>query len=150
MASQEQVREYLAYWFQLGKGIIIDNDQSVHRPQPVLQGDRLSPEFEDCWAQIMAHGGSNCYLESTSITLDQLLTSSWEIDECPRCDLPVAIPAIPYRIEPCPCSDLMHWPNFEVPYPHLPVNTQAHLTTLSERLQAKESPEPSNQNQEES
>ncbi|MEM9904307.1 MAG: hypothetical protein AAF921_04700 [Cyanobacteria bacterium P01_D01_bin.44] len=138
MASQEQVREYLAYWFQLGKRVILRNGEAACRPQPVLQGDQLSPEFEACWAQVMEKGGSDCYMEGTSVTLDKLLTAEWDIDECARCELPVAVPTTPYTIEPCPCNDLMHWPNFEAPYPHLPVNSKVRLTNLHSRLRTKE------------
>ncbi|NEP15604.1 MAG: hypothetical protein F6J97_01730 [Leptolyngbya sp. SIO4C1] len=140
MASQENVREYLAYWFQLGKRVIVRNGQSACRPQPVLEGNRFSREFENCWAQIMINDGRDCYLEGTSVTLDRLLTSEWDIDECPRCELPIAVPTAAYNIEPCPCSDLLHWPNFEVPHPHLPINTQQKLNALNQRLRSKESP----------
>ncbi|MEO0455683.1 MAG: hypothetical protein AAF152_03755 [Cyanobacteria bacterium P01_A01_bin.114] len=138
MASQKQVREYLAYWFQLGKHVIVQKGQVARRPDPVLQGDRFSAEFEDCWSQIMESMGRDCYVEGTSVTLDQLLTEEWEIDACPRCELPVATPAVAYNVEPCTCSDLAHWPNFEAPYPHLPVNSKDRLTSLHARLKTKE------------
>jgi hypothetical protein len=54
MASEQEVRQYLAYWFQLGKKVLIRNGQESLLPQPVIQGDRYSQAFEDCWQQILA------------------------------------------------------------------------------------------------
>ncbi|HEY9659576.1 MAG TPA: hypothetical protein V6C65_14045, partial [Allocoleopsis sp.] len=85
MASSDQVRRYLAYWFQLGKPVVIKNGETQILPQPVIQGDRYSPEFEACWQRIAAQDGRNCYLEGTAQTIEELLTPMWEIDPCARC-----------------------------------------------------------------
>jgi len=53
MASPEQVKSYLAHWFQLGKKVRTDNAKEEFFPRSVIQGDRYSPEFEQCWEQIL-------------------------------------------------------------------------------------------------
>ena len=54
MASENQVREYIAYWFQLGKKVLIRNGSEALLPQPVITGDRYSHEFEECWQKIIS------------------------------------------------------------------------------------------------
>jgi hypothetical protein len=138
MASEQQVKEYLAYWLQLGKRIIIQNGEVICGPIHVLQGHRYSPEFEKCWAKVMALEGRDCYIEGTTVTLQELLSSGWDIHACARCQIPVGSPLVFCDQNPCPCSDLMHWPNDEAPVPHLPVNNQPHFANLRNRLQRSE------------
>jgi len=40
MATKQEVRGYLAYWFQLGKKVITDNGKASFLPKSVLNGDR--------------------------------------------------------------------------------------------------------------
>lgn len=75
MASTEQVKQYLAFWFQLGKGLIGENSQEVYLPKLVIQGDRYSPEFEACWQRVTQSQGKSYYLQGTDQTLEQLLSS---------------------------------------------------------------------------
>ncbi len=135
MASQSQIKTYLAYWFQLGKKVLIPKQQRALLPQSILEGDRYSQEFEHCWQKILASQGKNCYLEGTNQTLEELFSSSWDIISCARCEMP--IPIVESGIQPieCPCSDLPEWPNLELPSPRSPVNTSEHLGKLRNRLQ---------------
>lgn len=134
MAPQTLIRNYLAYWFQLGKSVIIRNGEAVCRPAPVMRGGAYSPEFERCWADIMVTEGRNCYLEGTTETLDQLMSNAWEIVECARCQMPVPTPTVARAAHLCPCNDLNLWPNDEIPLPHLPVDNQLHLSRLKASL----------------
>ena len=134
MATTEQVRQYLAHWFQLGRKVLGKTDVAWC-PQPVIQGDRYSPEFEACWAAMLEQRGEDCYLESTEQTVAQLLSEAWAIETCSRCPLlvPVKVSGIPTGT--CPCSELSSWPNFEVPMPRLPVDSRARLNHICERVQ---------------
>ncbi|GAB4374993.1 MAG: hypothetical protein Kow00121_20140 [Elainellaceae cyanobacterium] len=134
MASLDQVRQYLAYWFQLGKRLVINNGQEKVLPQPVIQGNRYSPEFEACWQQVMQVEGRNCYLEGTLETINQLLSSEWDIESCARCDMPVPMLSLGMRDPTCPCSDLPYWPNTELPPPRSPVDSYGQLNAIRARL----------------
>ncbi|MDX2100406.1 MAG: hypothetical protein SFW36_21735 [Leptolyngbyaceae cyanobacterium bins.59] len=134
MASQHQIRQYLAYWFQLGKRVMIRNGNVALLPQPVIEGDRYSKAFEQCWEQIQATNAGDCYLEGTSQTIAQLLTPGWDILPCSRCSMPIPMPNIGLRSLDCPCSDLPQWPNTEIPAPRGPVSTQARLLEIRDRL----------------
>lgn len=138
MASQQQVKEYLAYWLQLGKRVVVCNGEKIYGSVPVLQGHTYSPIFEDCWAQILAVDGRDCYIEGTTVTVHELMSSAWDISDCSRCSIPVGNPVIFCDQHPCPCSDLMHWPNDEAPRPHLPINSKPHLNNLKDRLHQHE------------
>ena len=46
MASEQQVKRYICYWFQLGKRIIMNNGALTLLPQRVIEGERYSQEFE--------------------------------------------------------------------------------------------------------
>ncbi len=138
MASKQDVKRYLAYWFQLGKKVVVNNGAATLQPQVVLDNDRYSDEFEDCWQQIIFWGTGNCYLEGTCETVAHLLTPTWEINSCARCDMPVPMPigavAVPAL---CPCNDVPGWPNTELPLPRSPVNTIEQLKLIRDRLQQK-------------
>jgi hypothetical protein len=135
MASEQQVRQYLAYWFQLGKQVIVHGGRNSLLPRPVIQGDRYSQSFEDCWQQIVAPGGGDCYLEGTRQTIAELLSPTWEISPCSRCSMPVPLQSLglPPNSD-CPCFDLNDWPNTEVPAPRSPISSQENLLRLRDRL----------------
>lgn len=103
--SQEQVKRYLAYWFQLGKGVVFPKGQETLRPQPIFEGNRYSAEFEQCWQKILSTDTS-CYLEGTEQTIQQLLSPAWEIVGCPRCELPVPMTVAGVAAPVCTCFDL--------------------------------------------
>ncbi|MDX2241817.1 MAG: hypothetical protein NW224_14115 [Leptolyngbyaceae cyanobacterium bins.302] len=133
MASEQQIRQYLAYWFQLGKGIVIPDKQKPLLPRPVIQGNHYSSEFEAVWREIMMN--QDCYLEGTHQSIAQLLSPLWEINPCARCSMPVPFrsPGLPPALE-CPCSDLPDWPNTEIPQPREPVDNAIQLTQIRDRL----------------
>lgn len=136
MASPTQVKQYLAYWFQLGKRLMIDNGREVLLPQPIIQGDRYSSEFEACWQRVLQQNGRDCYLEGTSQTLNELLSSTWEISPCVRCQMPVPILSLGAQSSSgCPCFDLPGWPNTVLPQPRMPIDSQTQLNQICNRLQ---------------
>ena len=134
MASTNQVRTYLAYWFQLGKKLVWRNGEETLLPQPIIKGDRFSPQFEECWQKVMTIGGKDCYLEGSKETVEELLSSNWDIDGCARCKMPVAIVNSGIQSLECICSDLDNWPNDELPKPRSPLNNQVQLNRIRERL----------------
>jgi hypothetical protein len=136
MASEQQVRQYLAYWFQLGKAVVIQGGQERLLPRPVIQGNSYSSEFEATWQKIMAIAAGDCYLEGTPQTIAELLTPAWEINPCARCSMPVPLhsPGLPPVLE-CPCSDLPDWPNTDMPQPRAPIDTANQLLLIRDRLQ---------------
>lgn len=134
MASTDQVKQYLAFWFQLGKGLVIKNSREIQLPESVVRGDRYSPEFEACWRQVMQSKGENCYLEGTEQTVAQLLSSKWDVTACARCEMPVPILSVGMRSPGCPCEDMPSWPNTELPMPRIPVDSQAQLQQIRDRL----------------
>lgn len=134
MASNSQVKQYLAYWFQLGKRIIVHNGSQTMQPQTVIEGNRYSDEFEDCWRYLSSPESREVYLEGTSQTIQELLSSSWEIEACARCSIPVPVDVRGLSIPSCPCADLPSWPNLDLPLPRLPVETQDYLRNLCHRL----------------
>lgn len=137
MASTTRVKEYLAHWFQLGKKLVWRNGEAKLLPQPVIQGDRFSPQFEDCWRKVMSVGGKDCYLEGSNETIEDLLSESWDIDDCSRCSMPVALVNSGIQSLDCLCSDLDNWPNDELPSPRSPVNNRSQLNKIKERLKVK-------------
>ncbi|MUL34931.1 hypothetical protein [Gloeocapsopsis dulcis] len=134
MASEQEVKQYLAYWFQLGKRVVVNNGQQVIKPKLVIQSDRYSQEFESCWQQLKASNLSESYLEGTEQSIAELLTPAWEMNSCARCAMPVPIPSVGVPSLSCPCNDLPTWPNTEVPAPRSPVNSQAQLADIRDRL----------------
>jgi len=135
MASEHQVRQYIAYWFQLGKKVLIHNGKEALLPQPVIQGDRYSEEFESCWQKIISPASGDCHLEGTQETIAQLLAPGWDVSPCGRCQMPVPIKTVGMPPELCPCNDLPNWPNTEVPQPRSPVSSQSRLIEIRDRLQ---------------
>jgi hypothetical protein len=134
MATSDQVRQYLAYWFQLGKKVVIQNTDERVLPEPVIQGDRYSDAFEACWQQITAPDVGDCYLDGTSQTIQELLTPVWEVSPCVRCDMPVPVFSLGLPTLSCPCIDLPLWPNTEIPSPRSPVNDVSQMVQIRDRL----------------
>jgi hypothetical protein len=134
MASSPEVKKYLAYWLQLGKKIIIPSRNLSLCPSNILQFDRYTVEFEECWALISDEKIGDCYLEGTIQTIQELLSPQWEINNCARCAMPV--PMIQLGIQPqgCVCSDVEGWPNEELPKPREPMNSQQRLQSIRQSL----------------
>jgi hypothetical protein len=134
MASEHQVKQYLAYWFQLGKRVLVRGGQTGLLPQPVIRGDRYSPEFEDCWRKLRSADAGDCYLEGTSQTIAELLSPAWELNPCSRCSMPVPVKSLGIANLECPCVDVPNWPNTEIPQPRAPINSQTSLGEIRDRL----------------
>ena len=134
MASEADVKRYLAYWFQLGKKVWIKNGEESLRPQSVIRGNGYSQEFEGCWQTIISSDSGDCYLEGTSESIAELLTPAWDVTPCGRCSMPVPIRHVGMPALTCPCNDLPGWPNTEVPQPRSPVDTQGRLFAIRDRL----------------
>ncbi|MBO9999608.1 MAG: hypothetical protein J7641_11485 [Cyanobacteria bacterium SID2] len=134
MASETQVKDYLAHWFQLGKKIVIGNMGESRLPEPIFEGNRYSQAFEDCWQLCLSPESGDCYLEGTLKTVADLLASNWEIVACARCQMPVPMPLQGLSCLECPCHDLPSWPNEDLPKPRLPINTQVSLREICSRL----------------
>jgi hypothetical protein len=134
MASNNEVRKYIAYWFQLGKKVLIRNGSAALLPKSVIAGDRYSNEFENCWQKIISPDSADCYLQGTNETIAELLTPAWEISPCARCAMPVVFSQNAMPPESCPCHDLPNWPNPEMPQPRSPVSTKSQLSGIRDRL----------------
>ncbi|MBD2771517.1 hypothetical protein [Iningainema tapete] len=134
MASKQDVKRYLAYWFQLGKKVVINNGAATLLPRKVIEGDRYSEEFEECWQKIISKESGECHLEGTRETIAELLTPDWDMLPCARCSMPVPIRSVGMPPELCPCNNLVGWPNTELPAPRSPVNTQEQLMAIRDRL----------------
>ncbi|HBE21080.1 MAG TPA: hypothetical protein DDW51_26645, partial [Cyanobacteria bacterium UBA11367] len=91
MASAQEVKRYLAYWFQLGKKVVVRNGQTTLLPENVVVGNGYSDEFEQIWQYILSCDSGDCYLEGTCQTIADLLTSKWDIEACARCQMPVPL-----------------------------------------------------------
>ncbi|MGF1535282.1 MAG: hypothetical protein ACFB4J_02185 [Elainellaceae cyanobacterium] len=132
MATEKDVRKYLAYWFQAGKSVISPQGKS-RRPEPVISGDRYSAAFEDLWQTVLAQKTAY-YLAGTDQTIADLLGESWEIAACARCEMPIPMASVGTGALTCPCNDLPTWPNFELPQPRSPISSTDRLNQLRDRL----------------
>lgn len=144
MASQPDVKAYLACWLQLGKAI----DARIHtlpdtiRIGSVLSLSAFSAEFEQVWRAVFAHA-QWCYLAGTDESIGDLLSDRWTIADCGRCGLHVPISEDGLAIAgPCPCADMMDsWPNAETLPPRLNAGivdpTVCKLQEMRDRLNAK-------------
>ncbi len=134
MASQAEVRNFLAHWFQLGKPVTLADNRGDCLPQPVFEAGGYSPSFEDCWHRIMVTSGQGCYLQGTTQTIAEMLSPAWDITACARCEMPIALPTLGVSTHLCPCNDLATWPNTEVPMPRTAVDNEHQLQAIQQRL----------------
>lgn len=138
MASADRVKQYIAQWFQLGKKMLLRNGKTILLPpRSIIQGDRYSQEFEQDWQTISSPDSGDCYLEGTQETIQELLTPTWDILPCARCQMPVALITNGVQSHSCPCSDLKNWPNNELPKPRCPIDSSSYLKRISLRLNVK-------------
>ncbi|MBW4663943.1 MAG: hypothetical protein KME01_07045 [Chroococcus sp. CMT-3BRIN-NPC107] len=135
MASEQVVKQYLAYWFQLGKKVIIGGSGKALIPQSIMQGGVYSQEFEKCWQLITSPEARDSHLEGTPETISELLTDPWQVMPCARCTMPVPMLNVGIPSLTCPCNDLSNWPNSELPAPRSPVNSQAGLIGICDRVE---------------
>lgn len=136
MASSEHVRQYLAYWFQLGKRVMVNNGHEALLPDPIFQGNRYSEEFEQCWRYLVNQKSGDCHLEGTGQTIAELLSPRWDVVPCARCDMPVPIVVLGNVADfaSCPCNDLPSWPDTELPSPRAAVDSKVELERIRNRL----------------
>lgn len=135
MASEQAVKQYLAYWFQLGKKVVIGSSSEAMLPQPVMKDGGYSQEFETCWQLLTSPSAGDSYLEGTPETINELLTDTWQVMPCARCTMPVPLLNVGVASLVCPCNDLSNWPNPELPLPRSPVSSQATLTDIRDRIE---------------
>lgn len=133
MASETQVKRYLAYWFQLGKRLILPNGEKI-LPHPIMTDDRYSEDFEKYWQIILTEKTGESYLEGTTQSIKELLTPRWVINPCSRCDMPVPVLDLGQQSSLCPCNDMLDWPNTELPAPRDPVKTHDRLHSIIGKL----------------
>lgn len=86
MANKNEVKQYLAYWMQLGRKLIL-SDRVVSLDQ-VIAGDHYTTRFEEIWQEGEARPEA-ASLEGANISLEQLFSANYELLSCPRCDLPL-------------------------------------------------------------
>ncbi len=134
MTSEQQVKHYLACWFLLGKKVLLPREQDAICPRWVFKGEKYSPEFEQCWQRLIEGNNQDSYLEGTEQTIRDLLSTKWEIVDCAKCQMPVPIVSLGSQSNGCPCCDLEFWPNTELPQPKRPVNDQAQINRIREKL----------------
>jgi hypothetical protein len=108
MATQDQVREFLAHWFQLGKPVVLAEDRGECLPSPMFYKGGYSQSFEDCWHQIMVTSGQGCYLRAPPKAL-------------PPCSRP------PGNCRLCPLRDARRYSHFGPEYLPLPLPRSPHL-----------------------
>lgn len=137
MASSQEIKNYLASWFQLGKKLVFNDSQKISMSDSVVKGDRYSTEFEACWREILAREGKNYYLEGTEPSLHELFSSKWQIRSCARCNMPIPKQELGVQTLSCPCVDFASWPNFELPSPRAPINSNSRMNNIASRLRAK-------------
>jgi hypothetical protein len=142
MADEKIVKQYLAYWFQAGKRVILEPEGKAYCPRAVIQGDRYSSEFERCWNYLVNEKSGGCYLEGTPQTIHELLSTKWDIISCARCDMPVPTLVLGMTGGECPCSDLPNWPNDDIPRPRSPISSSEQLKTIRNRLRHQTSAPP--------
>ncbi|MBV6627529.1 MAG: hypothetical protein KI793_32175 [Rivularia sp. (in: Bacteria)] len=141
MASKTEVKKYLAYWFQLGKKVFINNGVASLQPRNVIDGESYSEDFEECWQTILSPKSGECYLEGTQQTVTELLSPEWDMASCSRCEMPVPLKDLGMPSTLCPCNDVMNWPNTELPAPREPVESQSQLNKIRDRLLFEREPE---------
>jgi hypothetical protein len=110
MASTQEVRQYLAHWFQLGKVVQVPNSNSIF----------TQPE---------------AYLDGTEQTIAELLTDRWDVIDCARCTMPIPLPAVGLpQNSNCTCQDIPTWPNTELPMPRSLSTVETKTNDLRQRL----------------
>jgi hypothetical protein len=134
MASLPQVKQYLAHWFQLGKRVFLKNGDVALLPSRVFHGVSYTTEFELCWELILSPHSGDCYLEGTSQTIADLISPSWELVKCSRCQMPIPMRVCGISEGNCPCDNLPTWPNNELPSPTSPQKVESKLVEIEERL----------------
>jgi hypothetical protein len=136
MALETDVKKYVACWMQLGTKVWFHNEQPAQVTQ-VIQRGRYTPEFEAFWRNVREQSTGDAYLNGTETTLQELMSHKWEIVQCARCTMPIAMQIAGVQSLGCPCQELVNWPNTELPCPRPPVDDLAQLKGIQSRLAQK-------------
>ena len=133
MATSQDIKSFIAQWLQLGKSVEQLDGSFCFKPEKIHGYQGYSQEFEDWWQEFerQAHKWA---LSGTKEPLDALYGDNWEITDCARCDMPIPILVAGLNDVDCPCSDLPHWPNLELPHPHTPDESKSRLGMIRDRL----------------
>ncbi len=138
MASRTLVKNYLAQWMQMGKSISLSNHGEEVYIDKILQGEKYSDRFNQLWDEISTTKAEQAYLSGTDQSISDLLSSSWEIIGCARCNLLTPSLDLGARVPVCcPCDDLPNHPNLDLVAPHHPTTLVDHLDQLCDRLAQK-------------
>ena len=140
MATESQIKQYLACWLQVGKRVIHDDGEQDFHPPKILNDSGYSQEFEDWWDDV-CQNASHWHLEGCDRALDALFSPHWDIVECPLCVMPVPKLVAGVNDASCTCSDLELWPNLDLPKPHTPEDTHYKLKSLRDKLRLLEGEE---------
>jgi hypothetical protein len=136
MALETDVKKYVACWMQLGTKVWLRNGQPAQVTQ-VIQRGRYTHKFEAFWSNVREQAAGNAYLSGTETTLQELMGNSWDIAQCARCTMPVAMQIAGVQSLGCPCQELVNWPNTDLPCPRPPVDDLAQLKGIQGRLTQK-------------
>ncbi len=139
MAARSDVKQYLAYWLQLGKKIFIKGQPQAVGLDRVINHEQYDEVFEQLWLNVSGKQANLAYLEGTDETIQDLLSTEWQIVDCPRCEL--RLPCLdlgPRQFNSCPCEGLNNWPNYDTLQPRSPVITKTHLSSICDRLETAE------------
>lgn len=129
-----QVKDYVAQWLQLGKHLQIG--QETITVQPVRQFHNYSPEYETLWQKISAPATAHqTYLSGVEPSIGDLLTARWQITDCYRCHGLIPTPSFHQGTHSdCPCADLPNFPDVNLVMPHPPIDSQARLQKVADRI----------------
>ena len=138
MATRTLVKNYLAQWMQMGKGLslsIYGEEIHIHK---VVQGEKYSSAFNELWEQVSNDQSQEAYLSGTDQTISDLLSPKWDVIACARCNLLVPSLDLGARVPVCcPCDDIPNHPNLNSIAPRIPVTLVEHLDGLCDRLDQK-------------
>jgi hypothetical protein len=138
MASRTLVKNYVAQWMQMGKGVSLSNYEEEIHIYKILQGEKYSPLFNELWEQISTTKAEEAHLSGTDQSIGDLLSNHWEIIACARCDLLVPSLDLGARVPvSCPCDGIPNHPNLDSVAPHNPVTLIDQISNLKDRLAQK-------------
>jgi hypothetical protein len=133
MAPATEIKKYMACWMQLGTKVWLPNGQPA-QVREVIKGDQYSAEFEALWNSISEQAAAAVYLDGTPAPIQELMGNGWDIVQCARCLMPIAMTKAGVQPLGCPCQGLENWPNTELPIPRPPIDSAAQLRNIQDRL----------------
>lgn len=139
MATEEEVKSYLAYWFQVGKNVEIGTNREKKNVNKIfsLSSNEYSQEFNSLWEKIVEEADTS-FLEDTSFSIKKLLSSEIEIVACSVCNAIVAS-GIFFTNNSCICSNIPLWPNLDIPQPKKLLDSNCALLKIVQKLMEEKS-----------